>query len=200
MASPGKLVLVAGYIAALGFGAYEIWRAPTLSMPPAPPEQPAQTPPPLEVPPDVIRSIAAYDAIVERPLFNPDRRPESPEAESTQTESSVPEQGLIEIDGFRLTAVLRNADQTTVLIEDRAGKTLALHAGERLGDWSLDEILDDRVVLIADGRRKTLMVYDFSVPAAVTPPVQRGNRRAKQQPGPAPAPTRGVRPQQPTKP
>jgi len=198
VANRANLLLIVGYLAAIGVGAYELRRASTLALPPAPPDQPAQALPPLEVSPNVVNSLAAYDTIIERPLFSPDRRPELPEADSTETESSLPEEGLVEIDGFRLTAVLRNADQTTVLIEDRTGKTLTLHAGERLGNWQLEEILDDRVVLIADGRRETLMVYDFSLPAAAAAPVRRATPRPTQQRGQRPAPpARRVRPQQP---
>jgi hypothetical protein len=199
MASPANLVLIVGYVAALGLGVYELRGANALSLPPAPPKQPAQALPPLEIPPDVVRSIAAYDTIIERPLFNPERRPKPPAAESAETEN-LPEAERVEIDGFRLTAVLRIADQTTVLIEDRAGKTLTLHAGEPLGNWRLDEILDDRVVLAADGRRETLMVYDFSRPAVKAPaaaPIQRAKRQVKRQPVQQAAPAKRVRPQQP---
>ena len=80
----------------------------------------------------------------------------------------------------------------------RSGKTLTLHEGERLGSWRLDQILDDRAVLIADGRRETLMVYDFSKPAAAAMRARAANRRpprqTRQQPAP---PARRVRPQQP---
>mgnify|MGYP001819515453 CR=1 FL=1 len=64
MASRANLALVVAYLAVLGLGVYELRRAPALSTPPAPPEQPAQALPPLEIPPDVVRSIAAYDAII----------------------------------------------------------------------------------------------------------------------------------------
>jgi general secretion pathway protein N len=159
------LLLLAGYLAVLGLGAYEFRHAPSLSEPPAPPELAAPALPPLEVPPGPIRSLAAYDAIVERPLFSPDRRPETEQPAEQQTESADPEEPATEVDGFRLTAVLRDGDNTTVLIEDRGGKTLTLHQGDRLGGWQLGEILDDRVELVADGRRETLMVYDFAAPA-----------------------------------
>jgi hypothetical protein len=197
MASRANLALVVAYLAVLGLGVYELRRAPALSTPPAPPAQPALALPPLEIPPDAVRSIAAYDAIIERPLFSPDRRPSPPAAESVQTGNSLPKAGSVEIDGFRLSAVLRNADQTTALIEDRSGKTLTLHAGERLGDWRLDQILDDRAVLIAAGRRETLMVYDFSKPAAAAVRARAAKRRPPRQTGQQPAPpARRVRPQQ----
>lgn len=185
MASPMSLLLIVGYVAAIGLGAYELKRAPSLALPPAPPEQAAQALPPLELPPEVIRSLAAYDAIIERPLFSSDRRPEAEEAAAAQSASGPAEEGAVEIDGFRLTAVLRDGSSTTVLIEDKTGKTRALHAGDRLGSWQLGEILDDRVALVADGRRETLMVYDFS-PKTKARPVRRDYRRIPQLPRPRP--------------
>ena len=197
MASRTSLALVFAYLAVLGLGAYELRRAPALSLPPAPPEQPAQALPPLEIPPDVVNSIAAYDEIIERPLFNADRRPKPAGSEVAATGSDLPKEERVEIDGFRLSAVLRIAERTTVLIEDRKGQTLTLHAGEPLGNWRLDEILDDRVVLIADGRRETLMVYDFSKPVVAAAPKQRANKRPTRPPKKRPAPpARRVRPQQ----
>lgn len=181
MASPMRLVLVVGYVAAIGLAAYELKRAPSLSLPPAPPEQAAQALPPLEVPPDAIQSLAAYDGIVERPLFSPDRRPQVADAAQVQPGPGPAAEGALEVDGFRLTAVLRDGDSTTVLIEDRSGQTRALRAGDRLGSWALGEVLDDRVVLVADSRRETLMVYDFSV-QPVASPVRRAYSRVRQPP------------------
>lgn len=173
MVSRGAALLTLGYAAVLGLGAYELQRAPSLSEAPPPPAQAAQPLPPLEIPPSAIASLAAYDAIIERPLFSPDRRPETTEAEDqSPLEDAATEEAITEIDGFRLTAVLRNGEKTTVLIEDMGGETRILHEGERLGNWRLDEIHDDRVLLAADGRRKTLMVYDFNAP-----PMPRAQRR-----------------------
>jgi len=179
------LVLIVAYAAAIGFGVYEFRQAPSLAAPPAPPEQAAQALSPLELPPEVIRSLAAYDAIIERPLFSPDRRPEAAEATAASSGPGEAEEVTVEIDGFRLTAVLRDGDSTTVLIEDRDGQTRTLHAGDRFGNWQLGEILDDRVTLVANGRRETLMVYDFR-PKAKTRPVRQSYRRIPQLPRPRP--------------
>jgi len=170
------VLLITGYLAALAVGAYELQRGPALSLPPQPPEQAAQTLPPLEVPPEVINSLAAYDAIVERPLFYQDRRPPASDPAEPQTTAEQVDEGAVEIDGFRLTAVLQDGDNITVLIEDRTGQTRTLHQGDRLGNWQLGEILDDRVVLIADGRRETLLVYDFAAPVAAARPPRSARR------------------------
>jgi hypothetical protein len=179
MADRLSLLLVVGYLAALGLGAYEFRRASSLSLPPPPSEQTAQAVPPLDLPPGVVANIAAYDAIIERPLFSPNRRPEPIDEAATPTDSTESEEAVVEIDGFRLTAVLRDGDSTTVLIEDRTGQTRTLHEGDQLGNWRLGDVLDDRVELIADNRRETLMVYDFSAPASSVR-VRRPNRRIAQ--------------------
>ncbi len=166
MASRLGLLLVVGYLGALGLAAYEYQRAPSLAVPPSAPEPNAEVLPPLELPPPVVHGIAAYDEIVERPLFSPERRPEATGSAAEGTEEvAEAEAPVVEIDGFRLTAVLKDGDKTTVLIEDRSGQTRVLHDGDRLDNWSLGAILDDRVELVDDGRRETLMVYDFSSPA-----------------------------------
>ena len=49
----------------------------------------------------------------------------------------------------------------TALIEDRSGRTRILHLGDELGEWRLEQILDDRVVMASDGKRETLLVHRF---------------------------------------
>jgi hypothetical protein len=193
VASRWGLLLAVGYLAALGLAAYEYRRAPTLAVPPAPPEPEAALIPSLELPPTVVHGIAAYDEIVERPLFSPERRPEAAEAAAEGTEEvAEAEEPVVEVDGFRLTAVLKDGDKTTVLIEDRSGQTRVLHDGDRLDNWSLGEVLDDRIELIDDGRRETLMVYDFSSPADDAQSLRINRRIARPRlarpPRPAPAP------------
>lgn len=182
MASPGRLLLLVGYAGAIGLAVYELRHAPSLGVPPEPPRQVAQALPPLEVPPAPINSIAAYDAIIERPLFAPDRRAQTADEGAAPPGTDQPEEGAVEIDGFRLSAVLRDGSSTTVLVEDRTGQTRTLYAGDHLGNWQLDEILDDRVVLVADGRRETLLVYDFSAPVAAAAPVRRTYTRIPRPP------------------
>jgi len=150
------ILLVGAYIGALALGAYELQRVPFL--PPPPPKQAVEPPPPLQMPVDDIESLAAYDAIIERPLFRRDRQPETdtPAPSRTQTGTKTDE-----IAGMRLAAVLKGPDSLTVLLEDQSGKTKILHQGDQLGRWRIDEILDDSIVVVSDGRKETLEVHRF---------------------------------------
>lgn len=159
MADRGMLFLVVGYIGAIGLGAYELQRTPA-----AVPESSGQAVrnlPPLDLPTTAIRNIAAYDAIIERPLFAQDRRPPAG-ADAVQIEQKPrggdPSTG---IEGLRLTAVLNDRGSMTALLEDRSGKTRALQLGEQLGDWRVQEILDESVVIVSDKGQETLVVHQF---------------------------------------
>lgn len=149
--------MIAGYVGGLALLAYELQHTP--SLPPPPSGKPTEALPPLEVPPTAIKSIAIYDAILERPLFTRERRPEEPNAPKAEVASAA--EPVENIDGFRLTAVLKGLGHTTALIQDQTGKTRLLHAGGRLGKWELKEIQDDRVVLHSDAREETLLVHRF---------------------------------------
>jgi hypothetical protein len=110
------------------------------------------------MPVDDIESLAAYDAIIERPLFRRDRQPPSdtPAPSRTKTRPQTDE-----IAGMRLAAVLKGPDSLTALLEDQSGKTKILHQGDQLGRWRIEEILDDSIVVVSDGRKETLEVHKF---------------------------------------
>jgi hypothetical protein len=141
---------------------------------------------PLEVTPPAISSLAAYEAIVERPLFNPERRP-PPAEQAVDDTAATPAGSVTDATGWRLTAVLREAERHTVLIEDQTGRTLALKAGDSLGDWKIEEIADDRVIIVTGSQRNTLLLHQFepevSKPRArKTPSYRRITRRPPAQP------------------
>jgi len=193
-------VMVVGYLVGLGMLFNELRHSPTV---PATTEAPStESLPPLELPPNEIKSVAVYDGITERPLFNPERRPQS-----SDTLQRLPESRTLpvdQIDGYRLAAVLRGLGSATALIEDPSGDTRTLHSGERMGKWKLQEILDDRVVLQSGDRRETLLVHRFDpvvVKKAVPGRSRSGPRTENRRPAqtlkrpPARAPARP--PQQP---
>lgn len=151
------LLMTIAFVAGGALLAYELQREPTL--PPPPDAQTAAAVTPLELPPNEIRSLAAYEAISERPLFSPQRRPQTVDAGPAGTSAQA--QATENIDGFRLTAVLKGAGSNTALVEDESGKTRSVHQGERLGKWQVQEILDDRIVVMLDAQRKTLLVHRF---------------------------------------
>jgi hypothetical protein len=157
MADRTNLFMIVAYLAGLGALAYAWQNTP--SPPPPPSEQAIEALPPLELPPVAINSIAVYDAITERPLFNAERRPNEVGASSTELANVA--EPVDEIDGYRLAAVLKGYGSSTALIEDQSGNTRTLHPGEKLGKWELQEIQDDRVVLLSDARKETLLVHRF---------------------------------------
>ena len=158
MAKRSTLLLAAGYLSGLGLLGYLLQQSPTA--PTVDTEAMSDPVPPLELPASPISNIAAYEAMVERPLFTPTRRPTAVNATPVPVDDEDVDP-VEEIDGFRLAAVLKGLGSMTALIEDDVGATRTIHLGEQLGKWELTEILDDRVVLSADGRRQTLRVHQF---------------------------------------
>lgn len=156
MANRMTSLLIVGYIGALALGAYELQRDPFVPIPPS--EHAVESPPPLQIPVDDIESLAAYDAIVERPLFRRDRLPESETQVSNRTQ---PRPAQDDVTDMRLAAVLKGPDSLTALIEDQTGATKVLHQGEQIGRWRIDKILDDSVVVVSNGNKKTLLVHRF---------------------------------------
>lgn len=184
MADRTRLLVLAGCAAAILAGAYEWQRVP--DDPGDEALRKIEPMPPLEVPPQVISSLAAYEAIVERPLFNSNRRPPAPD-QVADDNATRPVAGVTDATGWRLTAVLREAERHTVLIEDQTGRTLALRKGDSLGDWKIEEIADDRVIIVTGSQRKTLSLHQFEPlakkrPRTRRPTSRRITRRPVQQP------------------
>jgi len=156
MADRLTLLLIGGYLGALALGAYELQRVP--SIPEGVSGQAAEGLPPLEIPPDAIKSIEAFDSIVERPLFNRDRQPHAIIQSTNEAQPTVRARNTERI---RLTAVLKQADSLTALVEDQSGETRILHQGDKFAEWQVAEILDDRVIIESEGKKKTLEVHRF---------------------------------------
>ena len=183
MADRTRLLVLAGCAAAIVVGVLEWHRAP--EDPGGEPLRDAEPLAPLEVTPPAISSLAAYDAIVERPLFNPERRPPPPEQAADES-AATPVGSVSDATGWRLTAVLREAERRTVLIEDQTGRTLALKAGDSLGDWKIEEIADDRVIIASGCQGDTLLLHQNEPLAKKGGPATR-NRRITRRPVQAPA-------------
>lgn len=174
MADRATLLLVVGYVGTLAYGAHVLRLEPNLL--PAPPAAAVRARPPLTQPPVPVVDPAAFIAITERPLFNAQRRP--PDARPGGTADALSRGEPAAIDGVRLTAVLMGPDQVVVLVEEPSGETRALHEGDRLEDWQIHTILDDRVVLASGANRKTLRVHQFE---DAPPPPPRSRSRAQAQ-------------------
>lgn len=182
MADRARLAVLLGCVAAIVVGAVE-WRRDTVDPKQEPPRE-AKPLAPFEIPPQSINSLAAYEAIVERPLFTPGRRP--PVANAPDEHDAADAMNPIaDPSGLRLSAILCHADRQTVLIEDQTGETQILHRGDRIGNWRIEEIADDQIVIVAGAQRQSLMLHQFEpLPAQrrTTPVNRRTFRRPTELP------------------
>lgn len=156
-------LLLIGYAGATAWIAYE-WQRPPVSteMPEAPP---AGKIPALAVPEPFTADRSVFNEISERPLFVQGRRPPQPQTDVIQTtpqRPAIPQKD--EFDTVRLTAVLREADQFIALIEFADGKTEIVRNGERVGEWRIKAIFDDRLDAEQNGRTQTLRLHRFDLP------------------------------------
>lgn len=108
------------------------------------------------------RPITDFQQMLERPLFNANRRPEEPA--SDDPESSADEQRLRE--NWRLTGVVLEPARRLALFSQLNGNDhLQLEIGTVLeGNWILEQVAADRVVLERGAQRVELLLYD---PAAL---------------------------------
>jgi hypothetical protein len=171
----GKSVLLAiGYLGALSWGIFE-WQRPT-SLPSTPARQIATELPEMTLPTTSFGDIETFDEMVQRPPFVSTRRPPSAQGADVQDKQSTPGKSA-DLTDMRLSAVMIDGDRLTALVENADGTTKRLQVGGHLADWEVQEIQDDQIVLVGDGRRQTLMVHKFDAP-----PVARKIRRTRQVP------------------
>ncbi|MCB1724736.1 MAG: hypothetical protein KDJ39_13680 [Gammaproteobacteria bacterium] len=163
MSTASKLFLALAYAGGIAWLGYELQRPePTVDTTEIADAEPSH---PIEVGTPLASSAAidGYDAIVERPLFNQERRPKAEDVEQSPAIDTLPTLNPADdVGGLRVSAILKDADTLTALIELGGGETRAVHQGEKIGIWDVIEILDDAVVLGIRGERKTLQVYEFS--------------------------------------
>jgi len=95
--------------------------------------------------------LDALGEIVARPLFNDTRRPitvENPVVAVTPTDLNVMLSGI----------VIGETKQIAHLKSLTDKQTLALSVGEKIGDWKIQSIFPDHVVLESGGRVETLFM------------------------------------------
>lgn len=110
----------------------------------------------------ITKSIDTYKAIADRPLFSESRRPAP--ADSTPdsaTASREPVQRAADLSGTRVSAIFKDGESLTALVEFAGGETRAVRQGDDIGAWRIMEIRDDRLILGGRGEPQTLNVYDF---------------------------------------
>jgi hypothetical protein len=103
----------------------------------------------------------AFRVIEERPLFAPTRRP--PEVGSEPVEKGPPPPSGL--DGLALTGIIRAGEEWVAIVEPagppRPGnEALSLGAGDTLRGWTVESILEDRMVLIHGTQRFEMELTD----------------------------------------
>jgi type II secretory pathway component PulC len=104
--------------------------------------------------------------VIERPLFFEKRRPIAPPS----TEAAP-----VEVSDFSIAGIVVSETDRHILVRlEQGGKTKRIREGETISDWSVEQILSDRVVL-----RRGDEVEELK-------PRERGQRNAKVASRPAP--------------
>jgi hypothetical protein len=128
------------------------------------PELPAAAPlEPFQLPP-----LEQYGEVMARPLFIATRRPEPPPEEGApEPPPADPERTFV------LLGVMRTPEATTVLLrpEEPNAKPTRIRPGETVGEWRLETVSADRVVL-----RKGELTQELPLVRPTRPPGPRAAR------------------------
>jgi hypothetical protein len=101
--------------------------------------------------------MAAFDEILNRPLFTPDRRPEkTPEPEAP---AEVPVETPVEPLNVRLEGVARvGASRIAVLRDLQSNQGLRLSEGMEYNGWKLERVEREKAVLTRDGQTQEILL------------------------------------------
>ena len=147
-------------------------------------------------------ATASYPAVVERPLMDPTRRPQTP-ASAPSAAASVPPPTAI--DQVRLRGIVAGPALNGVLI-DQEGKTSFVRRGERVGDWTLESLRGREADFVRNGEHRRIelpVAFGASDPGAAAPgarpaaPTAPRRPAAPAQSAPAPAPAPSAAPSPP---
>lgn len=176
-----------------GWLAYEVSWTPRVAPPPAAAGDVAPAvPTPVQVEPP---NLAALRVTLERPLFEPERRPKVEEAAVVAQEPAAP----AKLPPVRLTGVIVESDGGRLALVQAEGQEqpARVRAGEQVAGWRIEEIADEAVVLVAGAERSVvpLRVFDEDPgrgqgrPAPRLRPSVAARRPVAPRPAPAPTPT-----------
>jgi len=167
-------MIQAGAALLLGFGsgALQAQQAPPEAAAAAAAEAPVES-----------RPLADFQLMLERPLFNANRRPLKEEVAGSE-ETSLDEQQLREV--WRLTGIVLEPERQLALFSQRNGSLhLQLEVGMMLAnDWVLARITEGHAELQRGDRRIEILLHDPNAPSVeppAPPPAQAGTP-AKQEP------------------
>lgn len=113
--------------------------------------------------------LSAYEELVRRTLFSPDRKPKESVQQTTAAITGKSSEHWL------LVGVVKNgADSYAMFSEKQGQRHLKLEAGMLLDGWNVESISADQVVLIKDGERDTLRLV-------VSEPVRKPKRVDRKQ-------------------
>jgi len=104
-------------------------------------------------------SLAAYGAILERPLFVPGRRGDEPGQTQVAEAAQPPAATLnLRLEGVAIAPGDRPSDRVAVVRRTTNQEVLRLTPGEAVDGWKLAEVRTDRVVMRAGERTQELLL------------------------------------------
>lgn len=152
------------------------WREPL----PTPPEASLQldqlsapATPQLSADLSALRPEEDYIAVVERPLFLPDRRPlpeEAGDEEVPNLQAEIADLANLDVSA---TLILSPTEASVWLRDPQQPGLIRLRLGEEYQGWLVSKINTDHILLERQGLTETLQLLDFSAP----PVPVRGPRR-----------------------
>lgn len=124
----------------------------------------------------VLKPFSSYDELLQRPLFNEDRKPTPIDAETTET----PVATVAALDAQLTGVILMPKVKLAMIRENASGKGLRVHLGSELdgalSGWKLVELEPRKAVFEAQGqgRQELELAVDKAGAAAVAPPTVMG--------------------------
>ncbi|WP_201243744.1 hypothetical protein [Halochromatium salexigens] len=114
----------------------------------------------------MLRPEDDYFAVMERPLFLPDRRPPDDEPVEANTDDLSEEVAELEKLDVNATLIL-SPSEASVWLKDPAREDLVrLRLGEEYQGWTVAQIKADHVLMERQGTTETLNLMDYSAPTS----------------------------------
>ncbi len=159
---------------------------PVSAMPSELLEGPSGAPPSAEL--SLLKPENDYLAVMERPLFLPDRRPVPEELNLDTPDLDEEIADLASLD-VTATLILSPTDASVWLRDTQHQELVRLRLGDRYQGWQVAQINSDHILLERQGVTETLQLIDFSRsavpprrPARAVPPGSASGRKTQSHP------------------
>lgn len=125
-------------------------------------------------------ALEQYGAVIERPLFNATRRPPPPPAESLPVEAGAAQSPP----RLTLVGVVLAPDQRSAIFRNiTTSKVMRVREGAPLGDWTLEALETDRVVLRHRDSAHEITLRHFDTGSPVGAGIRSRAKRQRSPPG-----------------